>query len=263
MRKSILFTSIAAIAMIPSVASAQTSCERQRSGRVVGTVIGAGVGGVIGNTVAGRGDKTLGTILGAVGGGILGNQIAKPDHDCNRAYGYYDKNNRWHATGVSQSSARGYYNRDGDWVEGAPNGSYDSQNRWIESNNQNNGRFNDQGYYVPASSNGYYDRNDQWVAYNQSAGYDNRNRPNDSYGQYEAPREIRARLAWMDQYIRAGRDDRSINRGEAMRSLKELNAIRATERRMVRNRNGELSVRNENAINLRLDRLSSRLRIAG
>ena len=88
MRKQLFAASIAAIALIPSIASAQTqaqsqsSCERQRSTRVIATVAGAGVGGVLGNVIAGQGDKTLGTVIGAVGGAVIGNQIAKPAGDC-------------------------------------------------------------------------------------------------------------------------------------------------------------------------------------
>jgi uncharacterized protein YcfJ len=45
-----------------------------------GTVIGAIAGGLLGNTVAGRGDKGLGTILGAVGGGLAGRAIDRADN---------------------------------------------------------------------------------------------------------------------------------------------------------------------------------------
>lgn len=47
-----------------------------------GLLIGAAVGGLIGNEVAGRGDKTLGAILGAVGGGLLGREIDRSDSRC-------------------------------------------------------------------------------------------------------------------------------------------------------------------------------------
>jgi uncharacterized protein YcfJ len=43
-------------------------------------VIGAIAGGLLGNTVAGRGDKGLGTILGAVGGGLAGRAIDRADN---------------------------------------------------------------------------------------------------------------------------------------------------------------------------------------
>lgn len=45
-----------------------------------GAVIGAIAGGLLGNTVAGRGDKTLGTVLGAVGGGLAGRAIDRSDN---------------------------------------------------------------------------------------------------------------------------------------------------------------------------------------
>ena len=61
MRKQCLAVGIAAAALIPTFAAAQTqqeqqqsSCERQRSMRVVATVGGAGVGGVLGNVIAGQ-----------------------------------------------------------------------------------------------------------------------------------------------------------------------------------------------------------------
>jgi len=153
MRRPIFAASIAAAALIPSFAYAQTNCERQRSNQVVGTVAGAAVGGVLGNVIAGHGDKTVGTVIGAIGGAVIGNQVTKPDGDCNHAYGYYDERGRWHATGVRSSDARGYYDRDGRWVEGAPNGYYDEDNRWISNSGMTggDGSYNSHGEWVPAS----------------------------------------------------------------------------------------------------------------
>jgi hypothetical protein len=45
-----------------------------------GTIIGAIAGGLLGNAVAGRGDKGLGTVLGAVGGGLAGRAIDRSDN---------------------------------------------------------------------------------------------------------------------------------------------------------------------------------------
>ena len=45
-----------------------------------GTLIGALAGGLLGHTIAGRGDRTLGAVLGAAGGGLAGNAIAKSDN---------------------------------------------------------------------------------------------------------------------------------------------------------------------------------------
>jgi len=48
--------------------------NRCRSGDS-GTIIGAIAGGLLGNVVAGRGDRTLGTVLGAGGGALAGRAI--------------------------------------------------------------------------------------------------------------------------------------------------------------------------------------------
>ena len=44
-----------------------------------GTIIGAIAGGLLGNTVAGRGDKTLGTVIGGLGGALAGRAIDRSD----------------------------------------------------------------------------------------------------------------------------------------------------------------------------------------
>ena len=68
-----------------------TRIWRARDGRyycrkedgTTGLLIGAGVGGLIGHEVAGRGgDRTLGAILGAAGGAILGRAIDRSDSRC-------------------------------------------------------------------------------------------------------------------------------------------------------------------------------------
>lgn len=55
-------------------------CRKENG--TTGLLIGAGVGGLIGNEVAGRGDKTLGTLLGAVGGAVLGREIDRSNSRC-------------------------------------------------------------------------------------------------------------------------------------------------------------------------------------
>ena len=54
----------------------------RRDNGTTGLVIGAALGGLLGNQVAGKGDKTLGTIIGAVGGGLLGRAIDRGDLKC-------------------------------------------------------------------------------------------------------------------------------------------------------------------------------------
>lgn len=44
-----------------------------------GLAIGAVAGGLLGNTIAGRGDGLLGTVIGAGAGGLLGRQIDRSD----------------------------------------------------------------------------------------------------------------------------------------------------------------------------------------
>jgi hypothetical protein len=67
-----------------------TNVWRGRDGRyycrkengTTGLLIGAAVGGLVGNEVAGRGDRTLGTVLGAVGGAFLGREIDRSNSRC-------------------------------------------------------------------------------------------------------------------------------------------------------------------------------------
>jgi hypothetical protein len=165
MKKTLTALSLAAMALVPATALAQTTCEQQRSTRVVATVGGAGVGALLGSSVAGRGDRTLGAIIGGIGGALLGNQVAKPNNECAHAYGYYDRDARWHASANPRGSVSGYIDRDGQWVDGAPNGYYGSDGHW-QPNADNIG---ERGYYdasdrwVPAGASGYYGSGDQWM----------------------------------------------------------------------------------------------------
>jgi hypothetical protein len=205
MRKYIFAASTAAIALVATPAVAQTrsqaTCEQQSTTQVVATVAGAGVGGVIGNAVAGRGDKTLGTVIGAAAGALAGNQLARPSRDCSHAYGYYDQDARWHATGVSSVDARGYYDREGAWVEGPPAGRYGTDNRWISNggSRDNYGAYRPSGEWVPAMAEGYYDRDGQWVGLSGTGAYDRVNatplqpaRRADAYGYYDVQGEWHA-----------------------------------------------------------------------
>ncbi|TPG56663.1 glycine zipper 2TM domain-containing protein [Sphingomonas glacialis] len=47
-----------------------------------GTILGAIAGGLLGNSIAGRGDRTLGTVLGAGGGALAGRAIEKDGQRC-------------------------------------------------------------------------------------------------------------------------------------------------------------------------------------
>jgi uncharacterized protein YcfJ len=51
-----------------------------------GTIIGAIAGGLLGNEVARRGNRTEGSIIGAAVGALAGRAIDKSDSNCNRRY---------------------------------------------------------------------------------------------------------------------------------------------------------------------------------
>ena len=191
MKSRIFLTGVALAILTPSVAMAQDDgCRRDGNGRIIGTAVGAGAGGVLGNVIAGRGDKTEGSIIGAIVGAVIGNQVSKSDRgDCRTAYGFYDEQGRWHATGVSANEARGYYDRNGAWVEGQPNGYYDN-GRWVSANSDSNssGYIDRDGHWVPASSVGYYDRNNRWVGGTATGYYDTNGRwvAGPTRGRYDA-----------------------------------------------------------------------------
>ena len=51
----------------------------RRCNNDAGTIIGAIAGGLLGNGIAGRGDRTLGTVLGAGAGALAGRAIDRSD----------------------------------------------------------------------------------------------------------------------------------------------------------------------------------------
>ena len=277
MKSRMFLAGIALAVFTPVVASAQEDgCRRDGNGRIIGTVVGAGAGGVLGNVIAGRGDKAEGSIIGAILGAVIGNQVSKSDlGHCRRAYGYYDEQGRWHATGVSASEALGYYDRNGSWVEGQPNGYYDN-GRWVMSNSDrsNAGYIDRNGQWVPASSVGYYDRNNQWVGGAATGYYDVRGRwistrvdnyqSNDNqyrpgtgpYDLGQMPTDVSTRIIWMREYVRSGLQSRRITQNSAQYARRELTAIEAQNRQF--NRDGRLTQREAQMLEKRLDRLTKR-----
>lgn len=72
------------LAMVAAPVAAETRhphrvlvCKDVRRAANTGTVIGAVGGGLLGNAIAGHGNKTGGTIIGAGVGAVAGHQIAK------------------------------------------------------------------------------------------------------------------------------------------------------------------------------------------
>lgn len=126
MSKLVLIASVAALAL-PSLANAQTTCHREKdTNRVVGTVVGAAAGALLGSAIAGHHNSTAGAVVGGVGGGLAGNAIGGSSVHCDRYdNGYYDNRGEWHY-------ANGYRDRYGRWARGAPGaGYYDHYGRWV------------------------------------------------------------------------------------------------------------------------------------
>jgi len=165
MRIQLLVVGVCAAALIPAAALAQQTCEQRQSNRVAGTLLGAGVGAAAGSAVAGRGDRGEGAVIGGIAGALIGNQVARGRPDCARAYGFYDNQGAWHANAVSRSEASGYFDRNGDWVDGAPRGYYASDGRWMQaSTDVEASGYYANGLWVPASATGYYAQDGRWVA---------------------------------------------------------------------------------------------------
>ncbi len=189
MRKYLIAASIAALAAGTSAADAATICKQDNTGRTVATVVGAGIGAIIGNVIDGGHNRAAGTIIGGAAGGLAGNQLAKDSTRCTEAYGYYDEGGRWHANRISAGEARGYYDRDNRWVEGAPRGYYDSSNRWValDSSADTGGYFDRDGRWVPVGVTGYYASDGMWVDATAPGYYDTSGRwvAGPAYGHYD------------------------------------------------------------------------------
>lgn len=54
----------------------------KRSNGTTGLLVGAGVGALLGNEIAGRGDKTLGAVIGGLGGAAAGRAIDRSRVSC-------------------------------------------------------------------------------------------------------------------------------------------------------------------------------------
>jgi len=183
MRIQTLVAGVCAAAILPTAALAQQSCEQLQNSRVTGTVLGAGVGALAGGAVAGRDDRSKGAIVGGLAGALIGNQIAKSQNDkaradCARAYGYYDNAGAWHANGVTNVAAQGYFDRNGVWVDGVPRGHYDRDGRWVQASTDTSvaGYYDNQRQWVPASANGYYSNDGTFVAAAAPGYYDRQGR---------------------------------------------------------------------------------------
>src|ERR1043165_9465931 len=87
----VIAASSLALTAAPIVAEAKTRvlvCKSVKKSANKGTVIGAVGGGVLGNVVAGHGNKTGGTLIGAGVGAVAGHEIAKSHAKKNRKCHY-------------------------------------------------------------------------------------------------------------------------------------------------------------------------------
>ena len=146
LRKLLLIAGVAALTL-PGLAHADTVCHHEKNNnRVVGTVVGAVGGGLIGNAIThGHGP---GTVLGAIAGGVAGNVIGGSSVHCDRYdNGYYDRDGDWHYSSYRTS---GYYDEDGRWIAySAPRGGYyDAYGRWVPNGSPSAGYYGrDSSYY--------------------------------------------------------------------------------------------------------------------
>jgi hypothetical protein len=230
MMKSLLLGGLAAAAFIPSLASAQESCEQARhDNRVAGTIVGAGLGAILGGAVTGRGG---GAVVGGVGGAVVGNAVAGSGTHCGEnRYGYYDANGRW----VPRTyTAAGYYGPDGAWVAAPPAGYGPPPGPAYGQNGYNQGP----GYGPPPAP-----------AYGQDAAYTDR-----GHGHMN----LRDREDRMDQYIRQAISNGTIGNREGRRDLRDLANIRRMEADY-RSADGHLNDGQRADIDQRLDSLRDRL----
>jgi hypothetical protein len=163
------------------------------------------------------------------------------------AGGYYDTDGRW------VSVAPGYYDRYGRWIAGATTGHYDENGRWVQG--QPAGRmvagvwvsdpqpgYYENGRWVRGPAYGYYDARGRWISTGATV-------PSANYAAATTSsidrRDLEDRIDRLEQRIRREMDDGSLDRGEANRALRSLDAIR----------------RDEASLTDRLDRLSDQLRI--
>ena len=206
---------------------------------------GAGIGAVVGSQVSGRGARTGGSVIGGIAGAIVGNQLSKPKTDCYHAYGYYDNQGAWNVNAVDRTVANGY-DRDGRWVNGAPNGYYEVNGSWRAGGS---GYYDNDGRWVPPRVKGYYDANDRWIEVSARVGAP------------PAPErfDIREREDRIRDRIDRGLDHGDLSRNEARRLRASLDGIVSREESLPHYR-GELEANDAARINAQLDALNNDIR---
>lgn len=273
MIKKNLIAGMVVITILPSMAMAQVSCEQQQANRTTGTVVGAGIGALLGSAIAGRSDRTTGAIIGGIGGAVIGNQVAKSSSNCQRAYGFYDNDRVWHPSASNSQQPTGYYDRHGDWVDGAPNGHYSNDGNWVrgEGGPRTAVYQNAAGNWVPAAEAGHYDARGVWVEGSASGYYDSQGRwistyvanPDRSYADIQtdwrgAPTAARARSLWLTERVQMGQAQGRLRPKNARQVLRDLTEFRSQEMRL-RHYRGKLSRQDQSMMFDRLNAISLRL----
>ncbi len=234
MTRPFLILSLSGLILTPSLAAADTGCHAHRSNnRVLGTVIGAGLGALFGNAVSEHGGKPGGTIIGGIGGGVAGNLIAGSGTKCNEnRYGYYDQNGSWMP---NTSNAEGYYDANGQWTR------YSANTPSVNQTGQNDG---------------YYDNNGQWVEQRQSV---NSPPPGNTEGYWrDGDSDTRQRESWLDRRFREAMAQGRVGDRDGRRALRELADLRNLDNDY-RTDDGRLDPEQQAYIDHRLERLKARL----
>lgn len=97
----------AAFAVAPAASAADYRKCKDTEAAVAGGLIGGSLGTIIGEEIAGRGDRTEGAIAGAVIGGIIGSAIGDGASDCEKDGRIY-RNGRYVGNHSHSHSTRGY-----------------------------------------------------------------------------------------------------------------------------------------------------------
>jgi osmotically inducible lipoprotein OsmB len=90
MQRSLLFLAAAALTIAAASNADARACRRLN--KTEGAVVGAAGGAVLGNILAGHGNRGTGTLLGAIAGGVAGHEIARTRY--NEHCGYYRRTRR-------------------------------------------------------------------------------------------------------------------------------------------------------------------------
>lgn len=79
MQRSLLVLAAAALTIGTATTADARACRRMN--KTEGAVVGAVGGAVLGNVIAGRGNRGTGTVLGAMAGGVAGHEIARTKYN--------------------------------------------------------------------------------------------------------------------------------------------------------------------------------------